>query len=141
MPTSRERAFIQTDLPSGFYFEVIFMFERTSMLIDETTLEKIKNTKILLIGVGGVGGFAFEALIRLGFQNITIIDNDKLEKSNLNRQIISNIKNIGNFKTEEAKIRALNINPEVEIKTISIFLNSENIDSIFKYRIYKFITR
>lgn len=108
------------------------MFERTSMLIDETTLEKIKNTKILLVGVGGVGGFAFEALIRLGFQKITIIDNDKLEKSNLNRQIISNIKNIGNFKTEEAKIRALNINPEVEIKTVSIFLNSENIDSIFK---------
>lgn len=107
------------------------MFERTLKIIDENTLEIIKGQNILLVGVGGVGGYAFESLIRLGFQNITIVDADAIEITNLNRQIISTTKNIGNLKVEEAKKRALLINPNARITTYNTFLLEENIDTIF----------
>ncbi len=103
------------------------MFERSLKLTDEELLTKIKNTKILLVGIGGVGGFTFECLIRLGFQNITIIDHDKIEESNLNRQLISNQNNLGKTKVSEAKKRALEINPNVKINPICDFLNQDNI--------------
>ncbi len=108
------------------------MFDRTLKIIDNRLLEKIKKQKILLVGVGGVGGFALESLIRLGFHNITIIDNDVIEESNLNRQVISLTNNIGKLKTDVAKERGLQINPKAKITTHSIFLNKENIDDIFK---------
>lgn len=107
------------------------MFDRTLKMIDNELIEKIKKKKILLVGVGGVGGFAFESLVRLGFENITIIDNDRIEESNLNRQIISLKDNIGKFKTDIAKERGLQINPNIKITTHTIFLNSDNIDDIF----------
>lgn len=107
------------------------MFERTLKIIDKNTLEIIKEQKILLVGVGGVGGYAFESLIRLGFQNITIVDADRIEITNLNRQIISTTKNIGSLKVEEAKKRALLINPKARITTYNTFLLEENIDTIF----------
>jgi tRNA A37 threonylcarbamoyladenosine dehydratase len=105
------------------------MFERTLRIIDEETLLKIQKANILLVGVGGVGGFALEALVRLGFQNITIIDNDIIEESNLNRQIISNTTNIGLTKTNVAKDRAISINKNINIITKTIFLDKDNIDS------------
>lgn len=106
------------------------MFDRTLKIISPTLLEKIQKQKILLVGVGGVGGFALESLIRLGFQNITIIDNDFIEKSNLNRQIISTLKNIGKLKTDIAKDRGLSINDKANIMTHSIFLDAKNIDTV-----------
>ena len=104
------------------------MFERLNTLISDEQFNKIKNTKVLLVGVGGVGGFALEALIRSGFCNITIIDGDKVMLSNLNRQIISNKLNIGLAKVDVAKDRALNINEDVNIKTKEVFLTKENIN-------------
>lgn len=109
------------------------MFERTLKIIEPEILNKIKTKNILLVGVGGVGGYTLEALIRLGFQNISIIDNDTIEESNLNRQIISSKKNIGHSKVKEAKKRALSINPEANITTYEIFLNIENIDTLKNY--------
>lgn len=106
------------------------MFERTLKIIDEKTFNAIKNTRILLIGVGGVGSSALEALVRTGFQDITIVDHDLIDKTNLNRQIITNIDNIGNLKVEEAKKRCENINNEVDIKTIPVFLNENNINEV-----------
>lgn len=106
------------------------MFERTLKIIDQNLLEKIKNTKILLVGVGGVGGFALEALIRMGFLNITIIDHDKIDLSNLNRQIITNQENIGEYKVDVAKKRALKINPNTKITTHKVFLNKENLNTV-----------
>ena len=81
------------------------MFERTLKLIEKNTLEEIQKKKILLVGVGGVGGYALEALVRIGFQSITLIDTDTIEETNLNRQIISTKENIGCSKVEEAKNR------------------------------------
>ena len=81
------------------------MYDRIINLIGEEQFNKIKNTKILLVGVGGVGSFAYEALIRSGFQNITIIDKDKVEITNLNRQLMAYHTNIGNFGTKWADLR------------------------------------
>lgn len=102
------------------------MFERLIPLIGEDNLKKIQNAKILLVGIGGVGGFTLEALVRSGFQNITIIDGDTIEESNLNRQIITNKENIGKEKGTEALNRSLSINDKLNIKTKNIFLTKEN---------------
>ena len=102
------------------------MFERLIPLIGENNLKKIQDTKILLVGIGGVGGFTLEALVRSGFKNITIIDGDTIEESNLNRQIITNQDNIGKDKTDEALNRYLLINPNLNLKAINIFLTKEN---------------
>ena len=105
------------------------MFDRLLKIISEEELEKIKNTKILLVGLGGVGGFAFEALIRSGFSNITIIDGDIIDISNLNRQIITNSNNIGNSKVNEALKRALSINSNINIKTINKLITIDNFNT------------
>lgn len=102
------------------------MFERLIPLIGEDNLKKIQNTKILLIGIGGVGGFTLEALARSGFEQITIIDGDIIDESNLNRQIITNKYNINKLKTEEALKRYLAINNQLKLKTINIFLTKDN---------------
>lgn len=132
MPTSRERVFIQTDFPLGFIMEE-YMFDRTLKIIEGETFNLIQKQKILLVGVGGVGTSALEALVRLGFTNITIIDNDIIDESNLNRQIITNKDNIGLKKVDVARERYLKINPNLSIKTMDIFLNEENISKLAKY--------
>lgn len=108
------------------------MFDRTLKIINESLVETIKKQRILLVGVGGVGGFALESLVRLGFQNITIVDADLIEESNLNRQIISTRENIGEKKIEMAKKRALSINPYAAITTFDLFLQEKNKDTLFK---------
>ena len=102
------------------------MFDRLLKIISEEEFKKIKNANILLVGIGGVGGFSLEALVRCGFNNITIVDGDVVDKSNLNRQIISNSNNIGKNKTEVAQERVLRINPNINLKTINKFLNKDN---------------
>ena len=131
LTTSRERVFYhQIDFPSGFLFGIIFMviymFDRLIPLIGEENLKKIKNTRILLVGIGGVGGFTLEALVRSGFENITIIDGDTIDQSNLNRQIITNEKNIDKIKVEEALKRYQNINHNLNMQIKNIFLTKEN---------------
>ena len=74
------------------------MYERTLALIGEDSLNKIKRKNILVLGTGGVGGYAIETLVRSGIQNITIVDYDKIDYSNINRQVIANSNNIGNYK-------------------------------------------
>jgi len=102
------------------------MFTRVRALIGDETLEKIQQKKILLVGVGGVGGYTLEALVRSGFKNITIIDGDVIQESNLNRQIITTRDNIGYKKVLEAKKRVLLINEDVNIEVRDIFLRQDN---------------
>lgn len=106
------------------------MFERLEYLIDEKQLDKIFKTRILLVGVGGVGGAALEALVRMGILNITIVDDDIFTESNLNRQIICTRDNIGCVKVVEAEKRAKKINPDINIETKKCFLGENNIDEI-----------
>lgn len=105
-------------------------FSRLLKIMDEETLERFKNAHVLLVGVGGVGGAAFETLLRMSIGHITVVDNDIFEESNLNRQILSNYENIGNLKVMEAKKRALLINPECEVIPIPKYLTKENIRGI-----------
>lgn len=104
--------------------------ERLESLVGLDVLKKIKNLNILIVGIGGVGGYTLESLVRCGVENITIIDYDRVDSSNLNRQIISNLNNIGQLKVDVARKRYTNINDKLNLKTMSIFLDKDNIDSI-----------
>ncbi len=106
------------------------MFERVISLVGNEKFEKLKNIKVLIVGCGGVGGYALETLVRSGISNIDIIDFDKIDITNLNRQIITNKDNIGLDKVDEAKKRVLSINPDININVYKIFLNDNNIDEI-----------
>ena len=106
------------------------MFERLIGLIGEEKLKEMERKKILLIGVGGVGSYALEALIRNGFYDITIVDFDTIDLSNLNRQLITDSTNIGKYKVDEAKKRALLINPNINIQAINEKLNKENLRNL-----------
>ncbi len=108
------------------------MYDRVIKLIGENNLELIKSKKILLVGVGGVGSFVFFSLIRSGIQNITIIDKDKVEQSNLNRQLIANLNTINQNKVDVAKDMANEINPDISVKAINTFLNKDNMDILDK---------
>ncbi len=108
------------------------MFERLITLINEESFNKIQAKNVLIVGVGGVGGYAFETLVRSGIINITIVDGDVVENSNLNRQIISNINVIGKPKVLVAKERALSINPNANIKAINEFITENNFDILLE---------
>lgn len=108
------------------------MYDRIIKLIGEENLNKIMSTKILLVGVGGVGSFAFETLIRSGFQNITIIDKDIVEESNINRQLVANLTTIGIPKVDVALNNAKNINKNIKIKAYNEFLDENNINTLDK---------
>ena len=102
------------------------MFERLELLICKENLNKIKTKHILVIGLGGVGSYVVESLIRSGIENITIVDFDKIDISNLNRQLMTNLNNIGKLKTDEIEKRILMINKNVKIKKMSKFINEDN---------------
>ena len=103
------------------------MFDRLKLLISDDDLETIGTKAILIVGVGGVGGACFEALVRSGFKNITVIDGDCFDKSNLNRQLLSNAKNIGNFKASEAaRMNRRTINTQ-DIGASDLDLNGDGI--------------
>ena len=107
------------------------MFDRLLKLITNEDLNKLKNTNVLLVGVGGVGGYTLEALVRCGIGNITIVDSDNVELSNLNRQVISLQSNIGKSKVEVAATRVKDINPSINITTVKEFITKDNIDILF----------
>lgn len=102
-------------------------FSKIKILIGDKTFNKLSNVNIVLIGLGGVGGSAFESLIRTGFNNITVIDYDKIELSNLNRQILSNLNNINKYKVDVAKEKGSSINSNINITTYNTKLDSNNI--------------
>ncbi len=113
--------------------------DRILKIIPKEKLDVIQNLKVLIIGVGGVGGYALESLVRTGIKNITIIDKDKIDESNLNRQIIALKSNINKSKVEEAKKRALDIRSNINIKTYELFLNKNNLVSTLNENKYDYI--
>lgn len=111
------------------------MFERVISLVGESNYQKIKNTTVLVIGLGGVGGYAMESLIRSGIHNIILVDYDNIDITNLNRQIITNNTNIGKPKVKEAKERILSINPHCNVKTYQTFLEEKTINILTENKI------
>ena len=108
------------------------MFDRTIALIGQDNLDKIESKNILIIGVGGVGGYAIEALIRSGIHNITLVDYDNIDISNINRQIIAKESNVGKLKVEAWKERINETNSSVLVNTLPLKIDENNIDILFK---------
>ena len=119
------------DLPLDFLFGGA-MFERLEKIIDKDNLNKLKETTIMVVGIGGVGGYVVEALVRSGIGNIIIIDKDKVDITNKNRQIIALDSTIGKSKVEVMKERILDINKECNVVAIEDFLLVENTYEIIK---------
>ncbi len=102
-------------------------YARILKLINADQLASIQNKKVVIVGVGGVGGFALETLVRFGIKNISVIDNDTVDITNLNRQIISDYNVLGQNKVEIALQRALSINPNGNFRGDNVFLNQDNL--------------
>lgn len=106
------------------------MFDRVISLIGSDKFEKINNSCVMVVGLGGVGGYSVECLVRSGIGKIILIDYDKIDVSNLNRQIITNSSNISNYKTSEWEKRIKDINPDCEVIIYNMFLDKDNIAQI-----------
>ena len=98
--------------------------DRTIMAMGEEKYNKIANHHVLLIGVGGVGGAVFECLVRFGIKNISIIDYDTVDETNLNRQLISSVDSIGKLKVDVAKARRRRINPNITVNAYNIYISN-----------------
>ncbi len=105
------------------------MFERFELLVGDK-INDIKSKKVLVIGVGGVGSYTVESLVRSSISNITIIDNDIIDITNLNRQLMTTLDNIGLSKVEVLEKRIKSINPDCIVNAINTFVDDSNIDSI-----------
>ena len=109
---------------------MIDQFSRTELLIGKEGLDKLSKSRVAVFGVGGVGGYVVEALVRSGVGSLDLIDNDTVALTNLNRQIIATHKTIGKYKVDVAEERALEINPGVNITKYQMFYTPENADEI-----------
>ena len=105
-------------------------FSRTALLIGENGVEKMRTSHVAIFGLGGVGSFAAEAIARMGVGNITLIDNDTVAPSNLNRQLIALNSTLGRNKVDVAKERILDINPNANVDAKTMFYLPENADEI-----------
>lgn len=113
-------------------------FSRTELLLGKEAMKKLKNARVAVFGVGGVGGYVVEALVRSGVGTIDIIDDDKVCLTNLNRQIIATGKTVGRYKVEVMKERILEINPNAVVHTHQCFFLPENSDS-FDFSRYSYV--
>ncbi len=106
------------------------IYQRTESLIGARALERLKNAHVAVFGLGGVGGYAVEALARAGVGSLTLIDNDTVNQSNINRQIIALSSTVGLKKTDAFKSRIVDINPELTVFTRDIFFLPESKNEI-----------
>ena len=113
-------------------------FSRLQLLIGADALEKLKNSRVAVFGIGGVGGYTAEALARSGVGTIDLIDDDKVCLTNMNRQIYALGSTIGKYKVDAAKERILDINPDAVINTYKTFFLPENADE-FDFAGYDYI--
>ncbi len=113
-------------------------FTRTEMLLGSEAVHKLKQCRIAVFGIGGVGGYTVEALARSGVGTLDLIDNDTVSLTNINRQIIALHSTVGMNKTEAAKKRLLDINPNIKINTYNTFFTPEN-SGEFNFSQYDYI--
>lgn len=113
-------------------------FSRTQLLLGEEAMEKLKNSRVAIFGIGGVGGYVCEALVRSGVGHFDLIDHDKVCLTNINRQIIATRKTIGKYKTDVMKERMLDINPDVDVTVHQCFFLPENAEE-FHFEAYDYV--
>ncbi len=104
-------------------------FSRTELLIGMDGVRTLKNASVIVFGIGGVGSFTAEALARSGIENLTLVDNDVVALTNLNRQLVALHSTIGKSKVSVMKDRILDINPNAQVSTELCFVNAETIDA------------
>ena len=117
---------------------MITQFSRTELLIGAAGVEKLKNSRVAVFGLGGVGGYVAEALARAGVGALDLVDNDTVSLSNINRQILALHSTIGILKTEAARQRLLDINPNLKIVCHNCFYLPETADS-FDFAQYDYV--
>ena len=113
-------------------------FSRTELLFGKEAMKKLEDARVAVFGVGGVGGYTVEALVRSGVGTIDIIDDDKVCLTNLNRQIIATRKTVGRYKVDVMKERILEINPQAVVHTHQCFFLPENSDT-FDFSQYSYV--
>lgn len=113
--------------------------QRTSLLIGEEGLEKLRKSHVLIAGLGGVGAYAAEQLCRAGVGTLTLVDNDVVETTNRNRQLTGLISNKGKFKTEVLKQRFLDINPEINLHLKTEYLKDQIDDNILSEQKFDYV--
>lgn len=113
-------------------------FSRTQILLGDEAMHRLANSRVAVFGVGGVGGYVVEALVRCGVGAIDIIDNDTVSISNLNRQLIATHKTVGQYKVDVLKERIRDINPECRVETYKCFYLPENKDE-FDFTKYSYV--
>ena len=113
--------------------------QRTELLVKEEEIEKLQSANILIVGLGGVGSFAAEFLVRSGIGNLTIVDGDTVDITNINRQLPALNSTIGKNKTDVVAERILDINPEINLKKINEFLEPERMEEILTQEKFDYV--
>ena len=117
---------------------MLTQFSRTELLLGKEAMERLSNARVAVFGIGGVGGYVCEALVRSGIGTFDLIDDDKVCLTNLNRQIIATRKTVGKYKTEVMKERILDINPKAVVNIHNCFFLPENADE-FPFEKYDYV--
>lgn len=117
---------------------MLTQFSRTEILLGEESMDKLNKARVAIFGIGGVGGYVCEALVRSGIRSFDLIDDDKVCLTNLNRQIIATHKTIGQYKVDVMKERMLDINPEADVRVYRSFFLPENADQ-FPFSEYDYV--
>ena len=117
---------------------MLTQFSRTELLLGKEGMERLKNARVAVFGVGGVGGYVCEALVRSGVGAFDLIDDDKVCLTNINRQIIATRSTVGKYKVDVMKERMLDINPDVKVRTYKCFFLPENADD-FPFAEYDYV--
>ena len=117
---------------------MLTQFSRTELLLGKEAMDKLANSRVAVFGIGGVGGYVCEALVRTGVGAFDLIDDDKVCLTNLNRQIIATRKTVGQYKVDVMKERMLEINPKVDVRVHKCFFLPENAEE-FPFEEYDYI--
>ena len=117
---------------------MLTQFSRTELLLGKDAMNRLAGVRVAVFGIGGVGGYVCEALVRSGVGAFDLIDDDKVCLTNLNRQIIATRKTVGRYKTEVMKERMLDINPDVDVRMHNCFFLPENADE-FPFEDYDYV--
>lgn len=114
------------------------IFQRTELLIGKSKMDKLREKRVIIFGIGGVGSWCAESLVRSGINKLTIVDSDRVCVTNINRQLMATTKTVGKVKTDVLKERLLEINPKAEITALQKVYSPETYES-FELKSYDFI--
>lgn len=112
---------------------------RTELLVGDEAMARLRAARLLIIGIGGVGGAAVEMLVRAGIGSVTLVDSDKVQCSNINRQLIATQTTVGRLKTDVWSERLLSINPDLHVETRSLFIEPDNVEALLTEQPYDYV--